>query len=57
MFPDAPRVGDPVSPEYPMKMMHRGRALTHVIPIKKRSYRDNGEYEQPYKKRKTRHSF
>ncbi|XP_066929908.1 RNA demethylase ALKBH5-like [Clytia hemisphaerica] len=62
VFPDAPRVGDP-EPEYPLRMMHRSRALTSGgdFSSRKRQYggnnRDYYQNNNNNKRRKTRHSY
>lgn len=62
MFPDAPRVGDP-EPEYPLRLMHRGRSLTGngTSSSRKRQYNNNNghhkDHNDNYKRRRTRHSY
>ena len=64
MFPDAPRVGDTVQPEYPMKDMHRSRTITHGRGSgggrslsRKRHYNGNDNHPKEEKRQKTRHSY
>lgn len=70
VFPDAPRVGDPVNPEYPLKLIRRGHTRSYTTENltsrsnRKRSYRGyNNEYdgysdeESSSKKKRTRHSY
>jgi len=71
VFPDAPRVGDPVNPEYPLRMMKRNHFRSHSFENlsaksnRKRSRRGkkygyNGyrsDSESSHRKKRTRHSY
>jgi len=61
VFPDAPRVGDTVQPEYPLKFMHRSRTITHggggQRESRKRHHNNNDHHPKEHKRPKTRHSY